>query len=88
MSSNEDMFDLSDVCDDMLFQTPETPTPPTPTPPTPTPPASSPTPPTPTPPPYNLPSQKMLLTGTEPEVIPSQSLDTFLNSDVKMAGVR
>ena len=87
MSSNEDMFDLSDTCDDSMFQTPETPTPPTPTPPTPTPPASSPTPPTPTPPPYNPPSQKMLLTGTEPEVIPSQSLDTFLNSDVKMAGV-
>ena len=50
MSSNEDMFDLSDTFDDLplMDQMPESPSPPTPTPPTPTPP--TPTPPTPTPP--------------------------------------
>ena len=92
MSSNEDMFDLSDTCDESLFQTqespiPPTPTPPTPTPPTPTPPASSPTPPTPTPPAYNPPTQEMLSTDNAAEGLPSQSFEQLLNCDLKMPGI-
>ena len=83
MSSNEDMFDLSDTCDDMSPMLLESPTPPTPTPP-----APSPTPPTPTPPsrtpPQTTPSQTKPLTDSETE---DPSIGSFLKSDSRMAGI-
>ena len=86
MSSNEDMFDLSDICDEespsLFVQTPESPTPPTPTPPVP-----SPTPPTPTPPSHTSPTEAKLLTDSETESNPHQSFESFVKRDFEMPDI-